>query len=111
MIETVEVDCPLCGFRRRNPIYRDLTLSGEIKTILYQCQQCDKAFGHRQNLRIHVLTVHEGRRDYQCQLCEKTYTQKVHLTTHVSAVHEGKKLQCVLCEKRFFMKTAAIILG
>ena len=33
----------------------------------YICDQCNKAFSHLDNLRVHTRTVHEGHRDYMCK--------------------------------------------
>ena len=37
-----------------------------------KCNQCDFAAGHKNFLKKHVKTIHEGR-TYQCNICKKVY--------------------------------------
>ena len=51
-------------------------------------------------------TVHEKTRAYACMLCERRFGQKYHLAIHVSAVHEGKKpYACDMCSHRSARKS------
>ncbi|CAB0044230.1 unnamed protein product [Trichogramma brassicae] len=68
----------------------------------YPCDRCDKKFGIKGNLLYHQKTVHEGRKDFPCNKCEKKFGRKQTLLFHQKTVHEGRKdYECKICEKKF----------
>ncbi len=44
-----------------------------------KCPLCTKAFMDNCNLRKHIATVHEGRKDFLCGTCGSSFAYKVHL--------------------------------
>ena len=59
------------------------------------CQFCAKSFVCPSNLKRHVATVHEERKDFQCEICQKRFSWQGYLNQHVAAVHEERKdFQC-----------------
>jgi uncharacterized C2H2 Zn-finger protein len=49
------------------------------KSRRHACPQCDAAFGNVSDLRKHVHTVHEQRRDYACPQCDAAFGQAGHI--------------------------------
>ena len=73
-----------------------LSLKRHFKTFhmqekVYSCQACDKSYTQSHSLKTHILTVHRGQK-YYCQSCDKSYTHSHSLKTHIQKVHEGLKL-------------------
>ena len=61
-------------------------------------QPCNKAFGWKSNLKLHIETVHEDKKEHVCdrtgadgQPCNKAFGQKSNLKLHMETIHEGKK--------------------
>ena len=60
--------------------------SGKIKP---KCDICNKIFSNKNNLKTHVLTIHQKILPFECPypLCKKRYPNKsrynVHLRTHL----------------------------
>ena len=53
-------------------------------------------------MKIHVRTVHEGRRDYKCDSCGTLFKHPIGLRRHIVAIHEGRKdHKCDICGKEF----------
>ena len=72
----------------------------------FQCDQCNKQYSRRDNLKQHIDTVHEGKKSvFACDHCNKQYSQKGHLNQHIASVHDGKKFDCDHCNKQFYYKT------
>ena len=44
---------------------------------------CGKAYAEPHALKIHIQTVHEGRRDFPCEFCGKAFITKQHLKVHI----------------------------
>ena len=53
------------------------------------CDFCDKSFGKKTDLQIHIATVHQGIKNYSCDLCDKSFGQKGDLRKHITTVHEN----------------------
>ena len=72
----------------------------------FQCDQCNKQYSRKDNLKQHIDTVHEGKKSvFACDHCNKQYSQKGHLNQHIASVHDGKKFDCDQCNKQFYYKT------
>ena len=54
---------------------------------LYKCDICSKFFSAKRHIRIHVLTVHEKRKE-ECSICDAKLSSKGKLTRHIKLVHE-----------------------
>ena len=56
-------------------------------------------------MKIHVLSVHEGKKPFKCEICDYSCLEKGSITRHVMLVHEEKKsFESRICDKRFTMK-------
>ena len=57
--------------------------------IRYNCDQCDKTFSQKGNLKIHYL-VHTGVKPFVCDICEQSFTSNENLQSH-RRTHTGDK--------------------
>ena len=72
------------------------------RKITKECPACHKIFSSKGNLKIHIETVHEGKKSFNCSLCNTQLSSKRNLENHVAGVHEGKKpFACSQCTKSF----------
>ena len=53
------------------------------------CQHCGKEFLAPYRLKLHIQTVHEGRKDHKCDQCGKMFSQNYKLKNHVQTVHSS----------------------
>ncbi len=51
------------------------------------CDVCEKLFLSKWDLRRHIQTVHEKRRNEKCFICQKTFGQKGTLNRHIRYIH------------------------
>ena len=42
----------------------------------FKCNKCDSAFSGKQNLNMHIVSVHDGKKPFKCNVCNKTFPQK-----------------------------------
>ena len=60
----------------------------EPKSRRHACPQCDYKTGNVSDLRRHVRTVHEQRKDHACPQCDAAFGQAGDLRKHVRTVHK-----------------------
>lgn len=71
----------------------------------FECELCGFGFGMRSNLKRHVMTVHEDRREWRCDICGAAFGLKQNLGTHVRVKHEKKRpFACEVCGACFGYK-------
>ena len=58
------------------------------KSRRHACPQCDYKTGNVSDLRKHVRTVHEQRRDHACPQCDAAFGEAGTLRKHVRTVHK-----------------------
>ncbi|CAF4837531.1 unnamed protein product, partial [Rotaria socialis] len=63
------------------------------------CNDCGLTFKRKENLRRHMLSVHEKLKPHKCPHCEYASSVKGPLSQHIKAVHEKlKPHKCSHCE-------------
>ena len=66
----------------------------------YCCSQCGKVLRSKDNLTIHINSVHEGqKKPYSCDKCAKCFAQKGQLKIHRECVHKEETYPCSQCDK------------
>ena len=87
----------------QNEDFKDM--NGSVIRI-HECVECKKSFSRAENLRNHIHTVHEGKKNYKCKTCDKSFSRAQILKKHIHTVHEGHKdYKCNYCGKSFFTAT------
>ena len=66
------------------------------------CETCGNSYKSKTNLRLHIKSIHEGKKDHKCDACNKSYIDISSLKKHVRIFHEGRKdYICSECGKAF----------
>ena len=52
-------------------------------------------------MNVHVTTVHEKSKFFKCDFCDKSYGQKSHLNVHIKTIHQKRIFKCDLCLQEF----------
>ena len=55
-----------------------------------KCDTCNSFFKFKSYLKLHVETVHEGKKPFKCNVCDASFSQKAHLNGHIASLHENK---------------------
>jgi KRAB domain-containing zinc finger protein len=73
------------------------------KTYVCHHQGCSKAYAHKQNLNMHLLTAHiEKGVTFKCDLCPKELANSNQLRVHLNKIHKAEKnVKCTMCEITF----------
>ena len=72
---------------------------------LSECKVCNKTYGNKFSLKVHMETVHDNTKKFLCHICNKCFTQAVSLTRHIHSVHEKlKPYKCDICQRAFGYK-------
>ena len=78
-----------------------LTLDGSMKCRISQnaCGQCNRNVDNQKGL-MHMETEHHRMRNFVFDFCQKPFGLRSALRIHISAVHEGvKNFVCSFCHK------------
>ena len=70
------------------------------KPVNAKCSYCEKVFKNRGNLKEHILTKHENRRDHHCDECQRSFGTPGFLKTHKLNVHN--RVRCEECGKEHY---------
>ena len=95
--------CNKCGekFKFKIELKRHLVICSNSSNDKkqYRCQQCDKRFGKKALLKIHVRDIHKDTapRDFECHKCAKSYSSFFHLNRHL----QNHSHECQECGKTF----------
>ena len=57
---------------------------------LHECHICKRGFKKLNDMKRHVASVHEGRKDFTCNVCYKAFTRKADLNKHIARLHETR---------------------
>jgi len=75
-----------------------------VKRKHHVCSHCSKEFGGKTDLQRHML-IHSDERPHKCKDCGKSYRQAVNLKNHITTAHEHRKqFACSQCPKSFALK-------
>ena len=75
---------------------------------VFECKHCAESFiSAPSEFKRHSLEIHGNARPFECNQCDKTYTTNDNLRSHILRVHEKKiNYLCRKCKRPFFGKTA-----
>ena len=49
-------------------------------------------------MKIHIASVHEGKKPFNCELCNYSCSENSRMKKHIASAHEGKKpFKCDFC--------------
>ena len=114
----VDHTCKFCKKTFKHPKYfkNHMEKFHKNDSNRYQCDLCTtnnssdpiklhNGFKSKLGLRIHIETVHEGKKQVKCNTCNKTLTNQAALNNHIHVVHKGRKdHHCESCGKSFGIK-------
>ena len=81
---------------RKKGSKRGKTSNGTTKGA-YPCDECDKVFTQKSNLRRHA-NFHSGNFKFYCEICRKGFFRKEQYDSHTRS-HAGLKYRCEYCGK------------
>ena len=59
--------------------------------ISNECDLCPETFDKGKHFKIHIESVHEGKKPHECEICNETFDGEEQLQIHIQSVHEAKK--------------------
>ena len=73
---------------------------------IFSCDECEKSFTNKSNLRRHYLSKHNfDSKKFECDLCQTTFTENSTLKRHLESVHEKVTVSCDQCDKEFSLNS------
>ena len=66
---------------------------GDDGIKFFSCNECGKQTTRRQDLNVHIQSMHLVSPAVQCQFCLKELKNKNSLKVHISTFHRGLKVQ------------------
>ncbi|XP_055623982.1 oocyte zinc finger protein XlCOF28-like [Toxorhynchites rutilus septentrionalis] len=69
------------------------------KPFRESCSECDKAFSNPQSYHAHIKAHAVMKQHLICHICDKRFHLKRELRIHLESVHGGKRFECHICGK------------
>ena len=66
----------------------------------FKCEMCGKSVSRKNNIKVHVESVHEGKKAFKYKMFDKNFSHKHHMNRHIVLIHEDRK--DFKCEFNFF---------
>ncbi|XP_021965080.2 zinc finger protein 260 isoform X2 [Folsomia candida] len=85
--------CAICGasfFRKEVLDNHVATIHERPADLRFSCDTCGKAYRHEKSLKEHVQ-MHTGK-NLECPICSKVFNRKENVRLHLRTVHGGEKL-------------------
>ena len=74
----------------------------------FKCSQCSARFTKKRSIKVHINSVHEGKRPFECKICQATFKGRGGLKFHTESIHEGKKpFVCSICTSLYITSAFA----
>lgn len=70
------------------------------ENTLFHCAVCDKSFGRKCYLRIHI-EKHKGDKPYKCEICRQGFNDRSNVRRHAATHWDKKVYKCNKCEKEY----------
>jgi uncharacterized C2H2 Zn-finger protein len=100
--------CVLCGETKSRTSGKKNNNTGHFECFKCSpkgkvlCGECGQCFGQNSDLKKHIRTIHEQRKDFQCPTCHMTFGHSSTLARHIRTVHEQRRdFKCPRCDKTF----------
>ena len=90
--------CDSCEKSFFNEEILGLHIKSNHKSIIEgwnECKYCDKKYRLKNSLYLHMIMIHENKRNHQCETCSKEFVEKYKLDRHEKTVHQRiKSYEC-----------------
>ena len=70
----------------------DMNLAVVIENSPEVCEQCKMKFDNKRELKMHISSLHEGKKLYGCALCQARFPDPQKMKTHIISVHQKHNL-------------------
>ena len=87
---TVKVEPPITKENIQELRTSEQVFSDHVMDTGLKCNRCYSIFKTKHNLKIHIDSVHEGKKPFQCNICDASFTTKTNLNKHTASIHEKK---------------------
>jgi len=103
--EERNVICPDCGkgFKTMNCLRNHKRLHMPERTY-FNCDQCEKRYTQKIQLKKHIEIVHMLRRDFVCNTCGSSFGTNSVLKMHLLSHQDFRAEKCEICGFRFHTK-------
>lgn len=82
-------------------VVNELSTEPEASSNTYKCGECQKSFGIKRSLKIHMKKSHKST-EYICDICHQVCGNKSGLTQHILYAHgDLSKYKCEICDATF----------
>ena len=76
----------------------------------HKCDSCEQTFSQKSNLKRHIATIHETKREFSCDVCGKDFSSNSNLKIHIQEVHMKIKKNPTCEEKQSSSQNARTIM-
>lgn len=96
-------ECNVCHRRFKSKSHKNSHMKQHFGVKDYKCEDCGKDFVRKDQLKKHILCVHNQKFMYTCSICNKSF--KGHVLSHLRIHMNEKQFKCKECGKCFIQSS------
>ena len=97
-----DLTCKICGQKVNEKLNEHVKIHRNPNDMKYHCPICDNIFKSYLTLKLHILGIHEEKKDFKCEMCLKSFLKNATLKKHILEVHgQQRSTTCERCGKAF----------
>ncbi|XP_017844701.1 zinc finger protein 502-like [Drosophila busckii] len=94
--------CHYCGWKFRDPSNLNHHVLRHTGIKKFKCEECERKFGTRHEMLLHVRVYHRGETPFKCKFCDAGFRNRISCRRHQRLLHASEMpFECNICKTTY----------